>query len=113
MALAPLTRLICIVDELRKLDPDMSLRSVSVLLHVAQDAGVSQVTLTRRAGMDVSRSAMSRIFQKLSNRSHPSEPNPLGLITMEDGADDLRFKQSKLTPKGQLVLAALQYAVGE
>lgn len=113
LAASSLARFSRAVDQLRQLDPGMSLRSVSILLMVAQEPGVPQTTLIHRTGMDVSKSALSRIFQKLSKRPHPTEPYSLELITMDAAPDDLRFKLSKLTPKGELVVSALQQIMGE
>ena len=97
-----LIRILQAVEEFRKVDPEMPMQTAAVLLLVGSQEGISQGTLKDRVG--VSKSALSRIFDRLSDR-----PGRAGLLQMRKDPDDLRYKITHLTPKGRRVVAALEH----
>jgi DNA-binding MarR family transcriptional regulator len=104
--LSSLTRLLRIVEELRKLDPEMPMQAAGVLLLLAKEPGTTQIELLARAG--VSKSSVNRIFARLSDR-----PGGLGLLSMKEDPEDLRRKITNLTSRGKLVITSLERIIEE
>lgn len=104
-ALSKLTRLI---EEFRRLDPEMPAHHALVLVMVAGDEGTPQIKVAGALGM--SKSTTQRIFDKLSDRGTGGRDG-LGLIDVRRGRLDARETEAYLTPKGKRFMETLSFIV--
>lgn len=103
-----LSKLRRIIEEFRKMDPEMPSHHAMAFLLIASEEGQSQIAISRALGL--SRSAMQRVFDKLSDKGMDGRP-PLGLIEGRRGALDPRENCAFLTPAGRRVVEALSFIV--
>jgi DNA-binding MarR family transcriptional regulator len=98
-----------VLEELRKLDPEMPVQQAVALLVIAGDEGLTQKKVAERIGM--SKSSAQRIFDKLSDKGINGRPG-LDVIRVEPGRMDRRETEAWLTPKGRRVIASLENIIG-
>ena len=104
---SPLTRAVLFIEELRKLDPEFPAQTALAFLIIAGEEGISQAETATRMGL--SKSAIQRIFDRLSEKGSLSGRPGLGLIEVRLGAADARQRCAYLTAKGRRVLASLTH----
>jgi DNA-binding MarR family transcriptional regulator len=104
-----LTKLLRVTEELRKLDPEMPLQQITLLILVALQPGVTMKELSERMGM--SQSTMSRNCAALGKTHRIGVPGK-GLITTAEDPYERRRKIVTLTPKGKLVAGSLSELIG-
>jgi len=107
--MTPTTRVLLILEELRKLDPELPANQAAAFLVIAKQEGISQQTVGHLVG--ASKSQSQRIFDKLSDRGINGRPG-LGLIEVQVGPSDARERLAYLTPKGRRVVQSLVHFVG-
>lgn len=96
-----------LVEELRKLDPEMQLQTVQVLLAVAHagDAGVPMTNLADNLG--ISQASASRNVAALGNKLNRHKQPGLGLLESKEDPADYRRKIVKVTAKGNRMIERL------
>ena len=105
MAMQPLTRVILLIEEFRKIDPEMAIHSALILLLVARQPGINLKDLAKETGLG--KSAISRNVATLS-KEHGK-----GLITYSESLTDRRNKEIKLTHEGERFLRSILHYVGD
>lgn len=97
------------LEEFRKLDPEMPIHHASAFLLIAQSEGLTQKEVAQL--IEATKSTAQRMFDKLSDVGVNGRPG-LGLIEVRAGFRDGRERLAYLTPKGRLVVAALNRLTG-
>lgn len=95
------TKALLILEELRKLDPEMPAQQAVAFLVIARQEGMTQKKVSELVG--ASKSAANRIFDKLSEKGLNGNPG-LNLIRVEPGRLDSREREAWLTPQGRRVV---------
>lgn len=93
-----------ILEEFRKIDPEMPMHMAAMFLIVANEEGITMKTLRERLG--ISQASCSRNVAALSNAHRLNKPGHDLLMATEDPVERRR-KIVMLTPKGKRVAAAL------
>jgi DNA-binding MarR family transcriptional regulator len=97
MAMSPISSTIMILNEFRKLDPELPTQIALVLMLIAQKPGISFKELVQQTGLG--KSSVSRHIAALS------EQYGKGLVTFWEDPMDRRGKCAKLTSMGQNFVA--------
>ncbi|MDX0270882.1 MarR family transcriptional regulator [Sinorhizobium meliloti] len=97
-------RLISIIEEFRKLDPEMQAQTITLFLTVVSRPGISMKELVQSTGL--ASSSVSRNVAALSDTHRKGEAGHNLLRAYED-PEDRRTKRVDVTPKGQRVYATL------
>lgn len=92
------------LEEFRKIEPDMPLQMAATFLTVANEEGITMKTLGERLG--ISQSSCSRNIAALSKFHRLNKPGHDLVCATEDPVERRR-KIVKLTPKGKRVAEAL------
>ncbi|MDB5381903.1 MAG: putative transcriptional regulator, MarR family [Rhodospirillales bacterium] len=100
----PGTKVRLILDEFRKLDPELPAQQAVALIVISERAGMTQQKVAAQLG--VSKSSANRIFNKLADEGTDGKVG-LGLIKILPGDADARERQAYLTPTGVEFLANL------
>ena len=103
MGLRPITRVMMVVEEFRKIDPELPMQIALVFIMIADKPGISQKELVARSGMG--RSSVSRHCAYLSKEYGK------GLVTIQEDPVDRRSKVCKLTPAGERTIQSLTHYV--
>lgn len=93
-----------IIEEFRKIDPEMRLQMVATFMTVANEEGITMKELGARLG--ISQSSCSRNVAALAQQHWLNKPGHDLLIATED-PDERRRKILKLTAKGRRVAEAI------
>lgn len=96
----------------RKADPDVPVSTIAALVYIADHQGCSVQDL--EGALDVQSSTSSRIVARLPNigRNDPRSRVPgLGLISIEQDAQDRRKRNLFLTPKGVKLVQEMENAL--
>jgi DNA-binding MarR family transcriptional regulator len=104
----PVDRLLLIIEELRKHDPELPANQAAALLVIARQEGITQLRVSTLIG--ASKSQSQRIFDKLSDKGVNGRPG-LGLIEVRVGNFDARERLAYLSPKGRRVVQSLAHFV--
>jgi DNA-binding MarR family transcriptional regulator len=99
----PLTRAILLVEEFRKIDPEMPMQVALVFLQIAKKPGVNLRELVATTGLG--KSSMSRIVALLSKEFGK------GLVTYREDLADRRNKVIHLTPDGDRTLRSVLHLI--
>ncbi len=99
MAPSPLTKVIHVIEEFRRIDPELPTQIALILLLIARKPGISLKELTQLSGL--SKAAVSRNVALLSKE------HGRGLVTYFEDPMDRRNKVAKLTPDGERFIRAL------
>lgn len=91
----PITKAIGLVEELRKIDPELPMQVAHVLLVIARYPGLCQREVAART--QIGKSSASRIIEGLSARGR-------GLVSATEDAIDRRVKVLMLTDQGRRVV---------
>lgn len=105
----PITKVLLLLEELRKLDPEMPAQQAVALMVIAREEGMTQIKVADLVG--ASKSSVQRIFDKLSDKGINGRPG-MGLIEVRAGLADARERLAYLTPKGRRVVQSLTHFVG-
>ena len=93
-----------LLEELRKIDPEMQLQTASVFLYVAHNEGITMKDLGDQLGLAQSSCSRNVAYFSKINRKH-KEGYDL-LVAREDPAERRR-KLVYLTPKGRRIVESL------
>src|SRR4051812_50074300 len=99
MAMSPISSTIMILNEFRKLDPELPTQIALVLMLIAQKPGISFKELVQQTGL-----GKSSVFRHVAALS---EQYGKGLITFWEDPMDRRGKGAKVTTKGQSFVAGV------
>ncbi|MDK1386301.1 winged helix DNA-binding protein [Sinorhizobium sp. 8-89] len=102
-------QLISVVEEFRKLDPEIQAQTIMVFLRVVDRPGITMKELIQATGL--ASSSVSRNVAALSGTHRGGQPGHNLLRSYED-ATDRRIKRVELTPKGRRVYATLVDILG-
>jgi DNA-binding MarR family transcriptional regulator len=94
-----------LIQEFRKLDPEMPAQQIEAFLWLAFSDGKNQSEVG--AFTEGSKSAAQRWFLKLGEKGLNGKPG-LGLIEVRQGVADGRERQAFLTPKGRQLVSKLR-----
>lgn len=97
--------LILVVEEFRKLDPEIQAQTVMTFLMVAEKPGISMKTMQDSLG--IARSTMSRNVAYLSSHKTAAGKKGHGLLESREDPEDRKQKLVYLTSKGRAVMASL------
>ncbi|MDX0260538.1 winged helix DNA-binding protein [Sinorhizobium meliloti] len=97
-------RLITVLEEFRKFDPEMQAQAIVLFLTVVSRPGITMKELIQATGL--ASSSVSRNVSAFSERHRNGEPGHNLLRSYEDPADR-RTKRIELTPKGRRVYETL------
>src|SRR3954466_2609155 len=97
MAMSPISSTIMILNEFRKLDPELPTQMALVLMLIAQKPGISFRELIQQTGLG--KSSVSRHVAALS------DDYGKGLVTFWEDPMDRRGKLARLTPAGHNFVA--------
>ena len=103
-----------VVDELRKLDPEMPAQRIATYLTIALREGISVVEMSNLTGQSTSSS--TRNLQSLGVDKVTGKrlgKNGVGLVRLESDPVDGRKKNCYLTPLGHAVLLKIAHHLGE
>jgi len=100
----PYTNKLNILEEFRKIDPEMPIQMAVIFLNVAADEGLNMTDLYKRSG--VSQASVSRNVAALS-KWHRLNKAGHDLVTTKEDPAERRRKVVFLTPKGQLLAKAI------
>jgi DNA-binding MarR family transcriptional regulator len=103
-------RLILIIEEFRKLDPEMQAQTMMTLLLVAAKPGIQMKEMQERLG--IARSTMSRNVAILSSHGYRAGYPGYALIEAREDPTDRKSKQVFLTAKGKRFLESIQSYLG-
>jgi DNA-binding MarR family transcriptional regulator len=104
MSLLPSTRIMRILHELMRIDPEMPLHHAALFLTIARDEGMNLTELAQLTGKG--RSVVGRTCLKLCDVTEDGHVG-LGLIRISKSLRDQRERHVSLTMKGREVLAAM------
>lgn len=99
----PTRKVLELLRELQKIDPEFPLQYAVCLCEIAMEEGVSLTTLARRAGMPLS--TVSRIVGALAQNRQRGVP--YGLVRVDLSTEERRRKELYLTPRGRAVIGGL------
>jgi DNA-binding MarR family transcriptional regulator len=97
-------RLLKVIDEFRKLDPDMQMPMAASFLLVALNEGISRTDVMDRLG--VAGSTATRNLMGLMEQGRLGRPGH-GLVDQKVNPEERRWRMHYLTPKGRLVLRSM------
>lgn len=97
-------RLLKIIEEFRKLDPDMQMPMAASFLLVALNEGISRTEVMQHLG--VAGSTATRNLMGLMEKGRLGRPGH-GLVDQEVNPDERRWRMHYLSPKGRLVLRSM------
>ncbi len=97
-------RLLKIIEEFRKLDPDMQMPMAATFLLVALNDGISRTEVMGRLG--VAGSTATRNLMGLMQQGRLGRPGH-GLVDQEVNPEERRWRMHSLSPKGRAVLRAM------
>ncbi len=97
-------KLLLILRELQKIDPEFPVQYAICLLEISEDEGMSITTLAERTGLTLS--TVSRIVGALSK--HRQKGKPYDLIKAVQSKTERRRKELSLTTKGRVVVKGLE-----
>lgn len=103
-----------VIDELRKLDPEMPAQRVATYLTIAQREGISVVEMSNLTGQSTSSS--TRNLQSLGVNKLVGKrlgKNGVGLVRLEADPIDGRKKNCYLTPLGHTVIMKIAHHLGD
>ena len=103
-----LMRVFQILEEFRKIYPDMQMQTASVFVTIALNEGITMKDLGQRTGL--AQSSCSRNVALLSEWLKHNKPG-YGLVVAQEDPVERRRKIIHLTPKGQRVAASLDMLV--
>lgn len=99
-----LERLLLVLEEFRKLDPDMQLPMAEALLLVALNPGISRTEVMHRLG--VAGSTATRNLMGLMPQGRLGRPGH-GLIEQQVNPEERRWRMHSLSPEGWLFIRLL------
>ncbi|TPI83492.1 winged helix DNA-binding protein [Mesorhizobium sp. B2-8-9] len=105
----PALRMLGLLDEFAKLDPEMQIQQISVFLRIVEKPDLSMRELEQLTGL--SSSSVSRNVSALSKVHRKGQPGHDLVATYED-TQDRRIKRVKPTPKGMKVFNTLNMVIG-
>jgi DNA-binding MarR family transcriptional regulator len=105
MAYQPLTRIMMILEEFRKIDPELPMQIALIFVLIARKPGISQKELIQLTGLG--RSSVSRTVALLSKELGK------GFVTMREDPADRRSKVVTLTPEGERLSRSLEHYVAD
>ncbi|QQP89560.1 winged helix-turn-helix transcriptional regulator [Skermanella rosea] len=94
-----------VLEEFRKLDPDLPIQYALSFLTLAENEGISMRELAERLG--IAQSSASRNVAALSKWHSFGKPG-LDLVQAEEDPRERRRKIISLTPKGHALIATLR-----
>lgn len=97
-----------ILDEFRRLDPDMPIQTCLLFILIAQNEGSSQSIFEKALG--ISRSSISRGAARISQYGWNSKPG-LNLVDMREDPADRRYKVLSLTSTGRQLITQIVKAI--
>lgn len=103
-----------VIDELRKLDPEMPAQRIAVYLTIAMREGISVIEMSNLTGQ--STSSATRNLQSLGTDKVVGKrlgKNGVGLVRLEDDPVDGRKKSCYLTPSGSALLQKIAHHLGD
>ncbi|EWY40564.1 MarR family transcriptional regulator [Skermanella stibiiresistens SB22] len=100
-----ITSLTRVLEEFRKLDPDLPIQYALSFLTLAENEGISMRELAERLG--IAQSSASRNVAALSKWHSFGKPG-LDLVQAEEDPRERRRKIISLTPKGHALIATLR-----
>jgi len=100
-----ITTLMRVLEEFRKLDPDLPIQYALSFLTLAENEGMSMRELAERLG--IAQSSASRNVAALSKWHSFGKPG-LDLVQAEEDPRERRRKIISLTPKGHELIATLR-----
>lgn len=103
-------RLLAVIDEFRRLDPDMQMPMAATFLLVAQRDGISRTEVMQE--LEVAGSTATRNLVALTDRGRLGQKG-FGLVSQKVNPDERRWRMHSLTPKGHEALARVIAALGE
>ncbi|WP_018698106.1 MarR family winged helix-turn-helix transcriptional regulator [Amorphus coralli] len=109
MRLQPTDRAIALVEEFRKVDPEMQLQTVWLFLLAAKYEPCSQNYLTKLSGY--TRTTVSRnmaILSEIGGRGREGHD----LVAQQIDPEDRRSRIITLTPKGRAIYRSVQFIIG-
>lgn len=98
-AFIPLTKSLRMMQEMRRLVPEMSVREAQVLLFIARCPGISQTDVALETGM--SKGRVSTYVDLLGEREGR------GFVSVRDTPEDRRLRVLRLTPAGDAFVKRL------
>ncbi|WP_142850667.1 MarR family winged helix-turn-helix transcriptional regulator [Telmatospirillum sp. J64-1] len=97
-----LRQAILVLEEFRKLDPELPIQIALILLLIAEKPGISNRELVQLTGLG--KSSVARNVAILSK-----EHGKFGLVTYYEDPEDRRNKVAKLTPEGQRFINSIKH----
>lgn len=99
-----LMRVFQIIEEFRKIYPDMQMQTAAVFVTIALNEGITMKDLGQRCGL--AQSTSSRNVALLSDKLR-HDKDGYGLVVATEDPVERRRKIIKLTPRGKRVAASL------
>ncbi|MBD9511939.1 winged helix-turn-helix transcriptional regulator [Ensifer sp. ENS10] len=97
-------RLISIIEEFRKLDPEIQAQTITLFLLVVARPGITMKELVQQTGL--ASSSVSRNISALGERHRNGEPGH-GLVRAYEDPQDRRTKRVDVTAQGRRVYETL------
>ncbi len=98
------TKLLTILREFQKIDPEFPIQYAVCLLEISQDEGISLTTLAERTNLSLS--TVSRIVGALSQ--HRQKGQAYELVAATQSKTERRRKELTLTAKGRKIIKSLE-----
>lgn len=98
-------RLALLIDEFRKINPDITANQMLVLLHIGHKPGITQRELAE--AVQVKDGTISRICALMSERGHQGRPG-LNVVSIEPVPGDFRSKGQRLVGNGRRLYASIR-----
>lgn len=105
MNATPLNKLLGIIEEFRKIDPEMPMQRAATFVHVCLHEGCTMLEIVEAVGQ--SQASASRNVAALSKWQRQRRVGP-DLINAEEDPYERRRKVVTLTSKGQRIAASLK-----
>jgi len=105
-----LRRVVDIIEELRKLSPEMQIQTAMTLLQVGLEPGITMKRLCEKVG--ISQASISRNVAILGDGLRPEKPG-FKLLTAKEDPYERRRKIVTLTPAGVRVCNSLESYISD
>lgn len=103
-------RLFAVLEEFRRLEPNLPVQVIQFFLSAAHRPGRSVLEIGRAAGLG--KSSAQRAYQALADRHWRKDGKPMQLLTAVPNPGDARYLAIHLSANGRALLSRVENALG-